>query len=279
VIKTVYADILFIVNFIINYLLLFITANVAILRISRARISAAAALGALYAVFSLFPSASLLISLPAKLLFGALMTLISFGKRFPIRTYLTFLALSAALAGVVFLISLLSPRTFALNHGFIYIDVSLPLLFSASTISYFILRIVFSRRGGGDKKTSRVIIKNGDKEVSLTALNDTGNSLRTPRRGELVVIVDYETIRDILPDCAKDTLDRRNGKNFPLALDSLKPSSRFSLIPYKTVGVSFSLLLAFSPDEVTVDGKPSKGAVCAISESDIADGVGYNALI
>ncbi len=279
-VKTIYADVLFLINLIINYLLLFVTAHIATLPISRVKLFLSAAFGAFYAVLSFLPQLSFLTFFPIKLFAAAIIVLIAFGiSSFP-KAYLTFFTCSLFFAGFCLLASFLAPHAFsAISGGVYYINLSLPTLLLSSLIAYIVLRIVFARRCGGEKKICTVTVKNESSEITLHALVDTGNSLRAPRTNARVVISDYDTVRCILSPEARELLDSYRGKSFPLAFDKLSDVSRFSLIPYKTVGVSFSLLLAFTPDEVYIEKKLSKGAVCALSEAPVSDGSGYDALI
>ena len=176
--------------------------------------------------------------------------------------------------------SFIAPNTFtAVNGGAYYINLSLPVLIISTSCAYILLRIAFSRRASDKKEICDVTVKHDGAEITLRALIDTGNSLRAPGTNARVLISDYSFVREILPQAAQKILDQCDKKNFALALDKLSGISRFLLIPYKTVGVSFSLLLAFVPDEVHIAGELSKDAVCAISETPVSDGSGYNALI
>lgn len=275
-VKTIYVDILFVINLIINYLLLFVTAHIATLAISRFRLSLSAAFGALYAVFSFLPSLSFLLFSPIKLFIAVIMVFIAFGKKLFLRAYLTFLVSSLVFAGLC----LLAPSAISsISGGVYYIKLSFPVLILTTLIAYILLRIVFSRRCGGEKKICNVRVKSNGSEISLHALVDTGNSLRAPQTNARVVICSYDTIRCILPPAAREILDEHRNRSFSLAFDKLSDISHFSLIPYKTVGVSFSLLLAFAPDEVYIEKKISKGAICVISEAPVSDGSGYDAII
>ncbi|MBR3848468.1 MAG: sigma-E processing peptidase SpoIIGA [Oscillospiraceae bacterium] len=275
-VKTVYVDILFIINLIINYLLLFVTAHIATLRISRLRLSLAASFGALYAVLSFFPKLSILTFLPIKLLIAAAMVFLAFGRNHFLRAFLVFFVCSLFLAGLC----LLAPSVISsVSGGVYYINISFPVLLLSTLIAYILLRLVFLRRGGGEKKICNVTVKNNGNEISLRALVDTGNSLRAPQTNARVVICAYDTIRCILPTGVRNVLDKHRDKSFSLAFDKLSELARFSLIPCRTVGVSFSLLLAFTPDEVCIEKKISKGAICVISETPVSDGSGYNAII
>ena len=279
-VKTIYADILFIINFIINYLLLFATAKIAVLPFSRLKLIFSASFGAVYAVLSFLPGLAFLSLFPIKLSVGFVLVFISFGKHRTLKAYLTFFAVSFAFAGGALLASFIAPNAFSqVSVGIYYINLSLPILLTSSFLAYLLLHIVFLRRGGGERKTCNVLIKNGDKSVSLHALVDTGNSLRDPATNAEIVISDFETLSPLLSEHDIEILREHKLTGFPLALDKLSDSNRFRLIPYKTVGTSFSLLLAFTPDSVFIDDKLSKKAVCAISENAISDGSGYNALI
>ncbi len=279
-VKTIYADVLFIINFIINYLLLFVTAHIGTLHISRIRLLLSASFGALYAVLSFVSVFSFLNFLPIKLFIAAVIILIAFGRNSFPRAYLTFFICSFVFAGFCLLMSFIAPNTFAtLNGGAYYINLSLPVLIISSSVAYILLRIVFSRRAGGKKEICDVTVKHEGSETTLRALVDTGNSLRAPGTNARVLISDYPSVRGLLPQSARELLDQCEQKNFALALDKLSAISHFLLIPYKTVGVSFSLLLAFIPDEIYINGALSKDAVCAISETPVSDGSGYNALI
>lgn len=279
-VKTIYADILFLINFIINYLILFATAKISVLPFSRLRLVLSSSLGALYAVLSFIPILTYLSLFPIKLFIAFLMVFFAFGKQRILKAYLTFFAVSFAFAGVSLLASFIAPRAFShISGGIYYIHLSLPTLIISSLLAYFLLQLVFLRRGGGNRKICEVRIKNNGSEVALNALVDTGNSLRDPLTNAEVVISDLETLSPLLAEHDAEVLRNYRERGFLLALDKLSEPNRFRLIPYKTVGVSFSLLLAFTPDAILIGDKISNGAVCAISENTISDGSGYNALI
>ena len=122
-------------------------------------------------------------------------------------------------------------------------------------------------------------IKNLGKEAHLPTLLDTGNSLSDPASGGRIVISDLGSLKNILPEGAAEILSDKKCGHFPLLLDRLSGFPGFKLVPYKTVGVSFSLLLAYQPEEIMLDGKTLKNALCAISEAPVSDGSGYVALV
>ena len=280
-VKIIFADVLFLINFIINYLLLFSSSRISCLPFSRLRLILSASLGALYSVLFLLPEFSFLTALPAKLVLSLLMVLIAFGNCRFTRAYLTFICSSLLFGGAALLASFVFPDTFTqISGGVYYIHLSFPALFISAAFSFLILHIIFLRRGGKtEKMLCSVCIKNLGKETKLPALLDTGNSLSDPASGGRVVISDLDSLRAILPEKAAEILSDQKGTHFPLALDRLSDFPGFKLVPYKTVGIPFSLLLAYRPEEITLDGRILENALCAISEAPVSDGSGYVALI
>lgn len=276
-VKTVYIDVLFVINFIINYLVLFATAKILALSFRRIRLLLAAALGALYAVFSFFPSFSFLFSAFGKLLSAFFIVLISFGRRRLISSLLTFLLSSLLFGGLLLALSFVAKDSFVeVQNGIYYIDISITLLLSSSLASYILLRLAFSRRGSvSSRSIVSVTVENCGKRATIPTLCDTGNSLRDPKSGSRVLVSDLETLQGVLPENSREILEKHAGY-FPLALSSLPG---FRLIPYKTVGSAFSLILAFAPERLYIENKLETGALCAISEAPVSDGSGYHAII
>ncbi len=279
-IKTVYADVLFLLNFIIDYLLLFLTARITATVSSRFRLLSASLLGALYALLFLVPNFLFLTYFPFKFMFSFALILIAFGCRNFLRIYLTFFASSASFAGICLLSSRLffSSLTF-LGAGIYYANLSLPTLLATTGASYVLLRIIFSRRGTAKTAFCDISIENLGKSISLCALSDSGNSLCDESSNEQIVISDYATLRKILPRDAVAVLDKAEDFPFYLQLDKLSEIRGFGVVPYKTVGVSFSLLLTYRPEKIYINRKLSKRAVCAISQTPISCGDGFNAII
>ena len=207
------------------------------------------------------------------------MAFIAFGRKNLLRRFLVFLAVTLAFGGMVFALSALLRSDFLeATNGVFYIHISLPALLFGVTFAYLLLTLIFKRRiSDTPEKISELKIISGERELSLLALRDTGNSLRTSKNAS-VVISDYETLREIFPDGAKKILDISSPKNFPLFLDELSAYGDFSLIPASSVGAEFSLLLSFHPDRIEFEGTADDDARIAISPSKISNNEKYSAI-
>lgn len=282
----VYIDVLFVLNLIVNYLILFATARLSSAPIKRWRIALGAALGALYAVIAFFQGFEILTAIWVKILVAGLMILISFGFRAwqkVLRYFFVFCGLSFAFGGCVFAIYLITNGANGLmdvRNGVFYLKVPLGILLVASAISYLIFSLVFRRSATGTTKHEilQVELHCGGRGTVFYALVDSGNTLVDPLTNRSVMIVEYNTVRDVLPGYVRDILDGIHGEQFVLKLPELPKDMHFKLIPYKTVDAEFHMLLAFKPEQLIVDGKEKKGMLVALCPNQISDGGAYSAL-
>lgn len=106
-----------------------------------------------------------------------------------------------------------------------------------------------------------------ERTLSLTALRDTGNSLRDPVTGKPVLIIDSLAAENLVG------LDRRQLSN-PLETIGVLPGLR--LIPYKTVGGT-GFLLALRMTQVKIGNRQGSGIVAFSPEVLSMDGQ-YQAL-
>ena len=280
-VKTIYADIFFLINFIINYLILFTSGHISALYICRWRILLAATIGALYGFTVFFPAHQLCTSLPIKLLIAFFMVIISFGFRNIMKNTFLFLTISLVFGGIVFAVTSLGFNgLFEVHHGIYYIHISVYTLITVSFFTYILLSIVFHRGTfRADRKFSTVTIYSEEKNITVTALHDTGNSLRAPGSNANIIISDYVTLREILSESIIKIMDCTLPENFPLLLDRLIEFGKFNLVPYQTIEADFALMLTYRPECVLLDGKTLPGALIGFSRQRISgDGI-YSAII
>ena len=283
---TIYIDTLFVLNTIINYLLLLAAARIADRPVCRRRLLLGAALGGIYAVLVFLPPLRFLAGLTGKALAGLLMALCAAGgqpwKRFW-RYTLVFVGVSFALGGCVLALGLLTGQR-QLQSGVPVLPISLPTLLLGAGGCYLLLTLVFrraARHGGMARDIVAAQINWDGREVELPALCDTGNTLSDPLTGAPVMVADYERARPVLPGEAALLMDRsllKQPERFLPLLYELGLSGRFRLIPYQAVGVDCAFLLAFRPDSVCIGGKRQKGLLVALSPTRLSDGAAYAAI-
>ncbi|MBE3520294.1 MAG: sigma-E processing peptidase SpoIIGA [Firmicutes bacterium] len=284
--RYVYADVLFLVNFAANYLLLTATARLSRRRARRGRITLSALGGALYAAFALVPGLEPLYAWPVRLMAGALMVLISFPDARGAGVYLLFLSFylccTVAAGTAMALLSLVqSLRSYSLADRLwspaswwtvlvgLLVAAAIPLLLALS-----------SQKPGSP--FLQVELEVDGKSVTLVGLLDTGNDLRDPLSGLPVIVVDLDSLKSIL---SGETLDffssnwESIGEN--LALDPM--ARRLRLIPYCGISGKRGVLPGFIPDKVLVSGRTGLrtpiDAVVGVSWQKLSPSGAYQALV
>ena len=276
---TVYLDTAFAVNGSVNYLLLLSAAYLAGAPLRRGRFLLAAALGGLYAAASFVPALAFLRTAGMKAVLLAVMALTAFGAR---RLTLLFAAISAALAGAAMLAAqLLRLDPLLLPGGVFYPLRARAILFLAALccgLCHLILSRVTAHSGQRVPLTLRIGTRTGMRTVPLTALLDTGNTLKDPLTGESVLGVDRSIAAQLLPDAGLSTASLADPAGLFASLSEQYPFCRFRLIPYRAVGTVSGLLLAVRCEVSGKSGKPELKLV-AFSPTPVSQTGEFDALI
>ncbi|MCL2588814.1 MAG: sigma-E processing peptidase SpoIIGA [Oscillospiraceae bacterium] len=276
--RIIYIDTLFLLNLLVNYLLLLATAKIGAVHISRLRIGLGALCGAGYAVAAVLPGLGFLLTAPMRLVSGVLMLLLVFGgKRYLLRLGLIFFAVSAAFGGAIYAISLMSGG--AAYDGVHVLPISLKVLIVAFALCYGVMSLVFARLGRdtGTRLVQVEITRRG-RSASFIGLVDTGNSLVDPVTGGAVFVVETEAVTTLFTSATLELLQGSLADQ-PVELLPLLQNSGLYLLPFTAVGTRGGFLLAFRPDRAVIDGKETPGVAVALSPARVSDGGRYSALI
>lgn len=227
---TVYVDLLFGVNALINYLLLRGSAAMGGCPTRFWRLLGAAGLGGLYAVAVVMPGLERLQGTAYQLICAAGMILLAFGwKRNALKQGLFFFALSFAFGGVVLLlVQAVEPDCLFLG-GQAYYAVSTPALLLLAGACYGVSALVLNGWGthtGGD--LVELELQLGERKTTLKALRDTGNTLRDPITGQRILVAEWNVLKRLLPEVG--------GVRDPAELAVRFPEQRFRLVRYEAVG-------------------------------------------
>lgn len=251
--KTVYADVLFCVNFFIDFALLAVTARILKRRVGGLRLTICAALGAAYSVAVFFPRLTPAATLGVKLLFSAVLALAAFGARTAagyFKALSVFYAVSFGFGGVVFgAYTLLRPKGVIISGDAIYIDVDpffLFLLIGGSYCAVWIFSRLLPKRS---ERHARVLLRVGGRTAALSALYDSGNGLTEPISGAPVLIAEYASVARLIPKPARPAF-----RGLPCA-EAAQWGHGYRLIAAQGAFGGGAALPAFRPDDVKiVDG-------------------------
>ena len=225
----IYLDVLMMLNFLVDLLLLVGTNRLSGHPPGAKKALPAALLGGIYGGVCLLPGLAFLGGLFWRCVFWGLMSLVAFG--WDLGRGFLFVLLSMALGGMVSLLN---------QGGF------MALVLSAGAITG--LCLLGFRGKVGAQRFVPVTISCGGKTASVTALVDTGNTLRDPVSGKPVLVVDETVAGEI------SALTQAQLRN-PIATLSQYPGCGYRLIPYSAVGCPGGMLLGLRPDSLHVNGR------------------------
>lgn len=280
----IYIDVIFVVNTVINYLILLVTAKICDISANRGKVVLAAMLGGLYSAAAVVYGLGygFLESTPIKLISGIFMLMTAYGnEKNLLKITAVFFSASATFAGSVLAVSYMSGKNSA---DWIYRPISLKLLLLSFALSYIAISFVYRRAGrnltgGGVFEVSAEI---GESTAKFMALHDTGNSLSEPFSGDHVIVTDLSTAKPLLsPEIEAAITDDLLRKPIQAVQQLYEKDKRykFRLIPYRAIGVNSGFLIALKPDKVYINHKLRRDMLIALSPNKISSGEGYSALI
>ncbi|RXT15015.1 sigma-E processing peptidase SpoIIGA [Ammoniphilus sp. CFH 90114] len=295
---TVYLDLIFLTNFLIDTILLWSTAFVLKLKPRWYRLGLGAAIGATYTLVIFFPYINGLFTFFTKLLFSALMVFCTFGYHrigaFLQRIlcfYMVAFVLGGGLLGLHFFLQteseILSGIVFTQTGGlgtsitWGFILIAFPCLWWLSG------RALRQLKENNRKATFYVELEVfiNEQAIACRGLIDTGNQLYEPITRWPVTIMDLNLFKEVLPEklyaTVKDKKDLSSHDIFPDVEDDWLQKVR--IIPYRSVSRGMDLLLALRPDKVRLiqDGEiyETKRVLIGLNPVPLSSDGSYQAIV
>ena len=283
-VQDVYIDLLFLINFSMDYLCIYICSKVLHRRMRLGRMVLAAALGGVYSALSLFLPISSAVSLALDCAVCLVMCAIVYSEKgrtlgsLLLATFL-FIGISMMTGGCMTAIfNLLNKLNLPLD--LVEADGISTYLFAALALVAGIISLksgqIISRRA--PIKECKLKLRFCGKDFELLGLADSGNLVRDPITGKPIIFVDRKTIEKELP---LDFLDSfAEGK-----LERDAPCKNLRIISIRTAAGS-SIAVAAAPESISIEYESKKGKIntaeppALISPTDIGKAAeGYTAII
>ena len=261
--QVIYADILFIVNFSMDFLALYITSRILHARCHFAALVLGSGIGAVYGIISLVASGNATLNTAINTAIAMLMCYIVYGAPSAIiliRNTLCFYGISFLMGGVMTGVFNLANR--GLNGRGIVINGDTATLYSEISPGTFMLVALISvlisyvcsaiLKKCRDVKRSHLYIRIKDKEVECNGITDTGNLLCDPVSALPCVICTLRIFEALLP---KSVISVFRDKNIGI-LEYTDPefAKKIRIIPMHSVGGS-GIIVGIIPDEIKIDGQ------------------------
>ena len=261
--QTVYADLLFLINFSMDFLCFYITGAILHRKLSQVRALLASVGGGVYSVAVLFVYLVSPLGLVCDGVACIFMCAAAFIKKnmrvgtFFLQTAV-YIGVSSVLGGMMTamfnLLNTLELPISELGANSEGIPVwFFALLAAASGVATMMGGRFF--RAKQSERSAKIEIDYRGRTATLCAVCDTGNLVRDPISGKCVVVADLASVRRLLPEPLVLAVKENNASRLSELSEDVAKGLR--VIPTRSVG-GMSMLYAISPDRIRITGEDGK---------------------
>ena len=282
----VYADVIFIENLIINFIILYVTVLLKKIKKSYPRILFSSIIGSLYAIISLATKNIYINNVISKLLLSILMIVIIYPTRNIkklIEILILFYMISITTGGASIAISyLIQGYRIKVINGIPIVDF--PILVSGIGVVVGISLIIITIKNLKTKISKKDIFYDinifiGNKSTKVRALLDTGNMLKDPLTNKPVIVATKRSLKNIIPVQILDNINLILGGDRIGEIMDKEVSKRLKIIPFNSLGNEHGILIGIKSDKIIVDNCEIKDVIIGIYEKEFSKTKRYDALI
>ena len=291
---TLYADLLFLVNFIMNGFVLLVVSKIMRQRRKAHRLVLGSVVMALMYTLLLViePLRFLNIALASVVILaaGVMVAFYPAGVRHFLRLMLTAYGITFGVGGLGMALFYLTGLPYAIYYIAADLDgfrqaVSWQLVLVGTVASYILIKLAMRMVEHYTIKRQmlmNVMVSMNEKYIFFDALVDTGHSLKDPLSQSPVIIAEFEQVQEFLPDGLKGLFYDRQESDLANILGTQEGPfyQRIRMIPFSSIGKTSGMLIGFRPDQVMVGPKNArKDIVIGIYNDRLTPDGRYQALL
>lgn len=257
---TIYLDIVFLENIIMNYIILFATGIISKEKIRQIRIIISSIIGSIYSVAYYITEITLYVTIIAKVLLSIAMIYIAFNSRNIKNTFkllIIFYLTSFAFGGCAFaILYYIKPQNVLYQNGKFIGLYPIKIAILGGLIGFLIINIAFKlvkNKLNIEDIFCKLKIYNNGKEQTLRAIIDTGNLLKDPITNSPVIIIEKNKLINILPKEILENTEKIINGEYEFSNEYLKYASRFRVLPFTSLGKQNGMLLGFKVDKIEAE--------------------------
>ena len=254
---TIYIDVLFLENLILNSIILYATAIISKTKIKHLRIFCASSLGAVYVIIYYVFKIKMYTNIIAKLFLAICMIYIVFKPKkakdllkYAVLFFLVSFVFGGASLGVIYVVN---SNNVTIQNGIILGKYTIKTIMFGIIIAFFIcilsFKLVKTRFTKQDMFCDIKINLNG-KEIKTKAMIDTGNLLKEPITNIPVVVVEHTVLEGVIPKEVLENTENILGGDLdkiPIQIQE-KYLSKLKVIPFSSLGKQNGMLLGIKAD-------------------------------
>ncbi len=289
---TVYIDVVFLENLILNVIILYATSLIAKTNLKIIRTLISASIGSIYAIMYYIFQIGLYSNIIFKFVLSVIMIYVAFNpKEFKtllkvlILFYLTSFVFGGASLSVIYLVN---AQRINIQNGMIIGKYTMNTIFTGIIIAFIVIVIAFKIIKSKISKNDLfcdIRFKINNKEIKTKAMLDTGNLLKEPITNIPVVVVEHKLLYDVIPNEILDNIENILGGDLEDISDEVKSDyiSKLKVIPFTSLGKQNGILLGIKADELIVEEmngeKKIDKVIIGIYNKELSKKRAYSALI
>ena len=259
---TVYLDVVFLENVLMNYIIVFATGVVLKNECKKWRIFLASLIGAVYTVVMYLNIIPIYSNFFMKLILSVAIIFIAFKPRslkMLVKDSIIFYLVSFVFGGCVFaLMYFLQPQMAQIRNGVYVGAYPIKIALIGGVVAFIVIQISFKIVKTKLSKKDMIYdveVAVNKKSVKVKALLDTGNLLKDPITGFPVIVIEHRCLDSIIPIQILNNLEKIMGGEIDELISNdefNKIISRFRMIPFSSLGKQNGLLLGIKADGVNI---------------------------
>ena len=289
---TIYIDIIFLENLMMNSIILYATAVILKIRPKTIKVITSGAIGSIYAIIAYITKMQIYTSVILKVILAVIMIYVAFSPQNIKKMWkqvAIFYLTSFIFGGVtLYLIYYIKPQEVFMRNG-VYVGAYILKVITLGAIVAFIiiknsLKIIKTKINPKDMYC-KIRFKLNQKIIETKAMIDTGNLSKEPITNVPVIIVESTILEDVLPKEILNNLEKILCGDFSQISEEIQDKyiAKFRCIPYSSLGKQNGMLLGIRVNEVQVETEEEKkctnNVIIGIYDKSLTKNGEYRALV
>lgn len=289
---TIYLDIIFLENLIMNSIILYTTAIILKIKPKTVRVVISSTIGSVYAIITYVTEIEVYTSVILKAILAVIMVYVAFNPQNIKKMWkqvAIFYLTSFVFGGVtLYLIYYIKPQEVLMKNGVYVGEYILKVIMLGAILAFVIIKIslkIIKTKISPKDMYCKIKIKLNEKTIETKAMIDTGNLAREPITNTPVIIVESTLLEEVLPIQILNNLEKILCGDLSQISEEIQEKyiSKLRCIPFSSLGKQNGMLLGIRADEIQVETedekKISNNVIIGIYDKSLTKRGEYRALI
>ena len=261
---TVYLDVIFLENIVINYIILYVTGLISKSKIKQNKLLLGALIGAIYSIIYYLIKLKIYSSFIIKIILSIVIIYVSFKSnnyKDLLKKVLLFYLTSFVFGGaIIAIIYMADSQNITIQNGVLVGNYTIKTILIGVIIAYFTILIAFKIIKNKISKKDLICdisVRLDNKNIKTKALIDTGNMLKEPITNLPVIVMEHTLLYDVIPKDILNNTEKILGGDFSKIPDNIRDEyfSKLKVIPFSSLGKQNGMLLGIKGENLTVNLK------------------------